>query len=348
LDSGTTLFYAPRNVISKMTGNLKAFCEKKNSKNCGGNERSNDCFHRNEKTYPDKQKFFDTFPQFHFELDDNVNYSWDAANYLYQENLFEERYCISMLPFNDRTILGGVFMKNHDILFDKKNSRIGIVKANCGGFNEESKAYYQEFTPIDLRGYVQSENGTSNTSEKNPENVTNTDVNSDDEAKNSTSLSQTINLPRASITENIIGGTVVLFIFVVLYFIIRILRERSSTQDGRMRVPASTPSNEIEVKTISNMIPKNGQSSPIPKFSITDGEEGFHKLEENYDDIESNDHYHNKAVSNTELKGGLHSDRNDNDASYAAQSTDKNWVCWIVREFLSFSHSAYCTMYDNF
>jgi len=53
-------------------------------------------------------------------------------------------------------------------------------------------------------------------------------------------------------------------------------------------------------------------------------EEGFHKLEENYDDIESNDHYHNKAVSDTQLKGGLNSDRNDNDASYAAQSNDKN------------------------
>ena len=30
-----------------------------------------------------------------------------------------------------RSILGGTFMKNHDILFDKSNQRIGFVRADC-------------------------------------------------------------------------------------------------------------------------------------------------------------------------------------------------------------------------
>ena len=34
------------------------------------------------------------------------------------------------------SILGGTFMKNHDVLFDKQNKRVGFIRANCNGVQE--------------------------------------------------------------------------------------------------------------------------------------------------------------------------------------------------------------------
>jgi len=44
-------------------------------------------------------------------------------------------------------------MKNHDILFDITNKRLGIVRANCSnGFNN-SNYYYKNFEPKNLKQY---------------------------------------------------------------------------------------------------------------------------------------------------------------------------------------------------
>ena len=38
-----------------------------------------------------------------------------------------------------RTIFGGTFMKNHDVLFDKENTRIGFIRSDCSaGYNPAS------------------------------------------------------------------------------------------------------------------------------------------------------------------------------------------------------------------
>ena len=41
-------------------------------------------------------------------------------------------------------------MKNHDILFDKKNSMIGFVKSNCDALKEDSKSLYRSYAPTNF------------------------------------------------------------------------------------------------------------------------------------------------------------------------------------------------------
>ena len=43
--------------------------------------------------------------------------------------------CIG-IKVNEEVILGSVLMRNHDIIFDRSNNRMGIIKANCG--NEDN------------------------------------------------------------------------------------------------------------------------------------------------------------------------------------------------------------------
>ena len=52
-------------------------------------------------------------------------------------------------------------MKNHDILFDKKNSKIGFVKSNCGALKDDSKSLYKLYT---ASNFIQSTAETQNKS----------------------------------------------------------------------------------------------------------------------------------------------------------------------------------------
>lgn len=44
---------------------------------------------------------------------------------------YTKRSRYSKLNRGKKTLFGGVFMKNHDVLFDKSNKRIGFIRSNC-------------------------------------------------------------------------------------------------------------------------------------------------------------------------------------------------------------------------
>ena len=47
------------------------------------------------------------------------------------------------------TILGGTFMKNHDIMFDKENKKIAFVRAECGAVVDVTSPIYLYSTKAD-------------------------------------------------------------------------------------------------------------------------------------------------------------------------------------------------------
>ncbi len=80
-----------------------------------------------------------TFPILEFESDNNYTYKWTPDNYLFVPDKYKpNKFCLPWKKTYGRVILGGVWMRNHDFLFDHKNQRIGIARANCN-FNHTNQ-----------------------------------------------------------------------------------------------------------------------------------------------------------------------------------------------------------------
>lgn len=80
-------------------------------------------------------------------------------DYLYLE---DKNYCLGFSVLSDRIILGGLFMRNYDILFDRENRVVQMVRSNCNpkaGFDFEK--YYINHSD-DPKAY--SEQASSSTS----------------------------------------------------------------------------------------------------------------------------------------------------------------------------------------
>jgi hypothetical protein len=136
LDSGTTFSYFPSPVYDAILSSLADFCNK-NTSNCGDmmgitEEALGICWTYEPTISDSKEHFFSTFPTFSFYFGPagDAEYQWKAQDYLYRIPGDDEVYCLGMAS-NDYTTLGATFMKNHDIMFDKDNSRIGFIRANC-------------------------------------------------------------------------------------------------------------------------------------------------------------------------------------------------------------------------
>ena len=71
------------------------------------------------------------FPSYNFEMEKGVIYEWKGEDYLFEDPKGSNRYCLPFEIINSRVMLGAVFMKNHDILFDKNKKEIHFVRANC-------------------------------------------------------------------------------------------------------------------------------------------------------------------------------------------------------------------------
>jgi len=131
-DSGTTLAYAPPYTVLAIKESLNNYCGL-NSEHCGGNRRRGSCWLYNPDNNPTIEDFYASFGSFSFYFgeDEDYEYEWRAQDFLYQEASGSRWFCLGLEVFEDRTILGGTFMKNHDIIFDKREKRIGFIRANC-------------------------------------------------------------------------------------------------------------------------------------------------------------------------------------------------------------------------
>lgn len=80
----------------------------------------------------DLEEFFDSFPTLTFDMDGGYKYLWEPKDYLFIDDPNQmDVYCLPLYQLSGRVILGGVWMKNHDILFDRQSRTIGIVKSLC-------------------------------------------------------------------------------------------------------------------------------------------------------------------------------------------------------------------------
>jgi len=202
-DSGTTLTHFPEKTYKAVRAAIDSFCQADSNTNCGRNyEISTNglCYTLNPKYYSTVADFHKTFPSFtfYFGQDGEAPYEWKPEDYLYKKENKNNQYCIGISRFDRETILGGTFMKNHDVLFDKTNKRIGFVRANCEAVNQVSTPQVTESegkTPVSGGG---EKNPVSEDEGKNP--VSGGENEGEDKHTGSTETNPTI--PKETLPDN--------------------------------------------------------------------------------------------------------------------------------------------------
>ena len=135
IDSGTTISYFPSSIANEMVNIIKEICNKEENKNkCGNNTRDRelgDCYSFNNKT----NMFYaidNIFPNITFVFQDNNSFVWEPRNYYFDNSGYYPGFCLGFVGENTRRFtFGGTFMRGYDFIFNKKDSKIGFVQANC-------------------------------------------------------------------------------------------------------------------------------------------------------------------------------------------------------------------------
>ena len=140
LDSGTTFTYLHNNLFKIVQLHFKWYCSVDPENNCKGriNFSKNGylCFSYDENEFPQGPKdYFRSFPILRFLIKTNVHdepyyYDWYPSEYLYRDT--KTQYCVALDVTNSREIMmGGTFMRQHNIYFDVENSKVGFARATC-------------------------------------------------------------------------------------------------------------------------------------------------------------------------------------------------------------------------
>jgi len=138
IDSGTTISYFPSEIYNSIINTFNSICNNIPDNKCGKFKNIPGLGYCGVfKTTEDKEKALEEYwPNITLYLNGH-NYTLRGIDYSYEYNEKEKKG--ACLGFDgERTskiTLGGTFMHNHDIIFDKDNQRIGFAKADCNRGN---------------------------------------------------------------------------------------------------------------------------------------------------------------------------------------------------------------------
>lgn len=141
LDSGTTFTYLHQSLFNIVKLHFECFCSYDAENHCKGriNFKKNGylCFSYDSEEFPDgPMSYFESFPILRFLIKtDNTNepyyYNWYPSEYLYRDTL--DQYCVALdVSSSSREIMmGGTFMRGHNIVFDTEEKKVGFARATC-------------------------------------------------------------------------------------------------------------------------------------------------------------------------------------------------------------------------
>ena len=174
IDSGTTISYFPDEIFDEIVDNVKTICNSfEDKRGCGKYEYDKDfgpCF-LFENTIKLENAIYQFWPNISFIFNDYI-YKWTPDEYIFNDtNKDKVRGCMGFNRGGGRRFtLGSTWMIGHEIIFDRKNNKIGIAEANCDKNNNKSmnyigieKGYNDEmiennYKDISLIDYLFSEN----------------------------------------------------------------------------------------------------------------------------------------------------------------------------------------------
>lgn len=138
LDAGTTYSTFPPSVHNVLMKTFTKYCSARKNR-CGGYQsyQETSCFNQDKSVHNSLDSFFSSFPTLRLSLGKSGIYKWRPADYLaVGSNPYDASgvtYCNGLLKSTDEqtAILGSTFMHNHEIFFDRPNSRVQIVETGC-------------------------------------------------------------------------------------------------------------------------------------------------------------------------------------------------------------------------
>lgn len=176
IDSGTTISYFPDEIFDEIVDNVKSICNSFENKNgCGKYQYDKDfgpCF-LFESTQKMDEAIYQYWPNISFILE-NYKYKWTPDEYIFNDtNTKRIRGCMGFNKQGGRRFtFGSTWMIDHEIIFDRKNGKIGIAESNCDknknksmnyigiekGYNEEMFEDNNYNRTIPMIDYIFSEN----------------------------------------------------------------------------------------------------------------------------------------------------------------------------------------------
>ena len=167
IDSGTTISYFPNEIYDEIMKEFNSICNKLKGK-CGTFKNvENLGYCATFENEEDKKKALDEYwPNIFFYFEGHT-YNLTANDYYY--DYVDEIRSGACLGFEgeraSKITLGGTFMHGHDIIFDRKNQKIGFVVADCNRNNTEennkSVKLEEEITNNEndkINGFINSKN----------------------------------------------------------------------------------------------------------------------------------------------------------------------------------------------
>ena len=139
LDSGTTFTFLRADVHDRILNGINWYCQGKKAR-CAGlrNYDQNSCTDYNPARYPNKQDFYDTFPNIVIMFGKTGKYVWRAKHYLKKVESYGSyegvKYCNSInKKEGGPNLLGHMFMRGHDFTFERDNYRVSFIESDCEG-----------------------------------------------------------------------------------------------------------------------------------------------------------------------------------------------------------------------
>ena len=139
INTGYNITYFPEKIYNELIQEFNNFCTK--NAECGSFKEYPDlgfC-----AIFQDRESLFDSlyrhWPELLVHLDNNVTYIWKPGNfYFYYHDLNDTRFaCLGFAKHNSQNIiLGTNFMYGYDVIFDRKEKRLGLARAECSKGNQ--------------------------------------------------------------------------------------------------------------------------------------------------------------------------------------------------------------------
>ena len=106
------------------------------------------CFYYDESRFPQGPlKFFESFPIIRIKLagkpSNNEQYlNWFPSEYFYRLNA--QQYCVAAeRSWNEEVMMGGTLIRQHNLIFDIENNRLGIAHSSCSADSNQVKSESQ-------------------------------------------------------------------------------------------------------------------------------------------------------------------------------------------------------------
>ena len=306
IESAKTKTYFPQYMYKSIIKEFDDYCSKSNGA-CGKFDYYDEGYC---SKYPNRSSLFRSvyrrWPNITLYLDDE-EYFWTPLHYYYYSfNNLEYKACLGFDGHkSEGIILGANFFHGHDIIFDRKNKRLGFVPSDCSrkfriwqrGFGNQSIEFLSDPSLVDLEFHKNNEFKLGDNTDKDLINFVeghNTELENIEEFK-------TINFV-IFLSSMIIVGIIVSIILFILFF----------NKKGNLKYePREEVEYQVEQQNDSNNTDENNENNENENNGENQNQEGDNKI--SFEDTTNENKKEEEEVEEVEEVNNKENEKNENE-----------------------------------